>query len=52
MLFTPLDILWEHLIIKARAAQGKDKKPNPVLIQNFGPIKREQSYKVAKITSG
>jgi len=32
MFFTPLDILWEHLILKARDAQGKDKKPNPVLI--------------------
>jgi hypothetical protein len=52
MFFTPLDFLWEHLIIKARAAKGMDDKPNPILIQNFGPIKREQSYKVAKITSG
>jgi carotenoid cleavage dioxygenase len=52
MLFTPLDILWEHLIIKARDAQGKDKKPNPVLIQNFGPIRKQQNYKVSKVTSG
>jgi hypothetical protein len=52
MLFTPLDILWERLIIKARDKQGKDKKPNPILIQNFGPINRQQSYKLTKVTSG
>jgi hypothetical protein len=40
MFFTPLDILWERLILSARDAQGKDKKPNPVLIQNFGPIRK------------
>jgi hypothetical protein len=52
MFFTPLDVLWERLIISARDAQGKDKKPNPVLIQNFGPIKRQQNYRVANITHG
>jgi len=52
MFFTPLDILWEHLIVKAREVQGKDKKPNPILVQNFGPIKTEQSYAVSKVTGG
>jgi carotenoid cleavage dioxygenase len=52
MLFAPLDAFFEKKIREHREAKGLNKRPNPILAGNFGPIKEEQSYEVAKIVGG
>ena len=52
LLFKPLEIMFEACIKSSVKADGKDKKPNPILIGNFAPISSEQSYEVDEIIGG
>jgi len=52
MLFWPLENLFESKIVSAAKSAGKYDKENPILIGNFGPIDKEQSYEVVNVVAG
>ena len=52
MLFRPVEIMFENMLIKERIKRGVNGKRNHILDANYAPIENEQSYQVANIISG